>query len=91
MAWKVEFVRDAEKELRKLDKVVARRILRFLQERIAPLDNPRALGRALQGKMWGEFWRYRVGDCRVIVRIEDDILTVLVVKVGNRRDIYREK
>ncbi|HHU94533.1 MAG TPA: type II toxin-antitoxin system RelE/ParE family toxin [Alcaligenaceae bacterium] len=89
MAWKIEIGRDAERSLDKLDKPVARRILRFLYERVAPLENPRAIGEALKGSQLGDFWKYRVGDYRVISRIEDGELRILVIRIGNRRDIYR--
>ena len=89
MAWRIEFDLAAERELDKLDPPVARRILKFLHERVAPLENPRGLGDALKGSRPGEFWKYRVGDYRVICRIEDEAITILVVRIGNRREIYR--
>jgi mRNA interferase RelE/StbE len=88
MTWKVEFDRAAERELNKLDRQHARRILTFLSERVAHLKDPRSLGEALKGSKLGEFWKYRVGDYRVIVRIEDEKLIVLVVRIGHRRDVY---
>lgn len=89
MAWRVEFEDAALKELAKLDKPVARRILAFLRERIAALDDPRSVGEALKGSKLGEFWKYRVGDFRIIANIEDGALRILVLKVGNRREVYR--
>lgn len=89
MAWKIELGRDAEKSLSKLDKPVAQRILRFLYERVVPLDDPRSIGEALKGSQLGEFWKYRVGDYRIISRIEDGELCILVVRIGNRREVYR--
>ena len=89
LAWRVEFEDAALKELAKLDKPVARRILAFLRERVSPLDDPRSVGEALKGSKLGEFWKYRVGDYRVIANIEDGALRVLVLKVGNRREVYR--
>ncbi len=89
MAWKVELGRDAEKALDKLDKPVVQRILKFLYERVAPLDDPRSIGEALKGSQLGEFWKYRVGDYRIISRIEDGELCILVVRLGNRRDVYK--
>lgn len=89
MAWRIELGRDAEKALDKLDRPVAQRILRFLYERVAPLDDPRSIGEALKGSQLGEFWKYRVGDYRIISRIEDGELCILVVRIGNRRDVYR--
>ena len=90
MAWPIEFEDAALKELAKLDKPVARRILAFLRERVAALDDPRSVGEALKGSKLGEFWKYRVGDWRIIASIEDDALRILVVRIGNRREVYRQ-
>ena len=89
MVWKVELDPAAERELDKLDPQNARRILTFLHSRVAVLDDPRSLGEALKGSRLGEFWKYRVGDYRIISSIEDGALRILVVKVGNRREVYR--
>jgi mRNA interferase RelE/StbE len=89
MPWKIELSVEADRELRKLDPQHARRILKFLQERLANLDNPRSRGKALQGSRLGEFWRYRVGSFRLICKIEDDRLLVLVLRIGDRKEIYR--
>ncbi len=88
MAWTIDYADTAKRQLRKLDKQTARRIVDFMDRRIAGLENPRSTGKALTGPL-GNFWRYRVGDCRVICDIQDDTLRVLVVQVGNRREIYR--
>ena len=89
MAWQVELDRAAVRDLKKLDRPMARRILTFLQSRVAALDDPRSLGEALRGSRLGEFWKYRVGDYRIIARIEDAAVRILVVRIGNRRDVYR--
>ena len=89
MVWRIEFEDAALKGLAKLDKPVARRILAFLRERVAQLEDPRSVGEALKGSRLGDFWKYRVGDYRVIVHIEDGALRVLILKVGNRREVYR--
>ena len=89
MAWRIEFEDAALKELAKLDKQVARRILAFLRERVAVLDDPRSVGEALKGSRLGEFWKYRVGDYRIITNIEDGVMRILVLRVGNRREVYR--
>ncbi len=89
MAWTIELDSTAEKELDKLDPQIARRILRFLHGRVATLDNPRSIGEALRGSQLGEFWKYRVGDYRIIASIEDQAVRVLVVRIGHRRDVYR--
>ncbi len=89
MAWKVELSSEAVRELDKLDSQPARRILKFLHERVANLDDPRTIGQALRGSRLGEFWKYRVEDYRLICRIVDAQLLVLVLRVGHRREIYR--
>ena len=89
MAWKVELDPGAERELDKLDPPVARRILAFLYERVAQLEDPRSIGQALKGSRLGEFWKYRVGDYRIIASIEDSALLILVVRIGNRREVYK--
>ena len=88
MAWTIEYTDTAKGQLRKLDKQTARRIIDFIDERIAGQENPRNTGKALTGPLGG-LWRYRLGDCRVICDIQDGALRVLVVQVGNRREIYR--
>ena len=89
MTWKIEFDPAAARELAKLDRKQARRILSFLSERVAQLDNPRSRGEPLKGSKLGEFWKYRVGDYRVISHIEDKVMRVLLVRIGNRREVYR--
>ena len=89
MAWRIEFERAAARELEKLDRQDVRRILRFLEERVARLEDPRAIGEALKGSELGDFWKYRVGAFRVIVAIEDARVLILVVRVGNRREVYK--
>ena len=89
MVWTVELDPAAERDLDKLDPPVARRILKFLQERIVKLDDPRSIGEAFHGSKLGEFWKYRVGDYRLICSIQDGRLVVLVLRIGNRREVYR--
>ena len=87
MSWVCKFEDRALKDLRKLDRQVQQRIIRFLEERVAPSENPRSLGKPLTGRFTG-LWRYRVGDYRVICTLRDAELLVLVVEVGHRREIY---
>ena len=89
MAWRVELDPATERELDGLDPQVARRILGFLNERVARLEDPRSLGSPLRGPKFGEFWKYRVGDWRIICKIEDAILTVLVLRIRHRSTAYR--
>ncbi len=87
MPWRVEFDRDAARDLRKLDSRAQRQILRYLRERIATDEDPRRFGHALTRDLKG-LWRYRVGDFRIVASIEDDRFVVLVVTVVHRREVY---
>ena len=89
MAWRIEFADSAAKQLRKLDPQIAERILTFLRDRIAPASDPRSIGEALRGKELGDFWKYRVGDWRIIADIDDGVVLITVVRIGNRREVYR--
>ena len=88
MAWTIDYTASALGQLKKLDKPTARRIVDYMDERISEMDNPRSTGKALTGPLEG-LWRYRVGDCRVICDIQDGALRVLLVQLGNRREVYR--
>ncbi len=88
MAWTIDYADTAMQQLRKLDRQTARRIVDFMDERIATLENPRATGKALTGPLGG-LWRYRIGDCRVICDLQDGALRVLALQVGHRREVYR--
>lgn len=89
MRWKIEIDPTAERELDKLDPQSARRILKYLHERVALLEDLRSIGKPLKGPQFGEFWRYRVGDYRIIVRIEDYVLLILVLRIANRKNVYK--
>lgn len=89
MAWSVELSPAADKQLSKLDPQHAKRVLKFLSSRLANLENPRSIGQALQGARLGEFWKYRVGNYRLICKIEDERIVILVLQIGHRRDVYR--
>jgi mRNA interferase RelE/StbE len=89
MAWRVEFHKAAQKEFAKLDPQVRGRVLRFLADRLEGCSDPRIIGEALKGDVLGRYWKYRVGDWRVICNLQDEILLVLVVRIGNRREVYR--
>ncbi len=90
MAWRLELDPAAERELDKPDPQVARRILVFLYDRVASLDDPRSIGDALKGPKLGVFWKYRVGDYRIIASSEDAALRILIVRIENRRQVYRK-
>ncbi len=87
MAWQIKFTETAKKQLARIDHQAARRITRFLLERVAMATSPRGLGHPLKSVLRG-FWRYRVGDYRLICQIEDKVMLVLVIRVGHRKDIY---
>lgn len=87
MAWKIRWDKRAEKDLKKLDKAFAKQIIRYMTEDIANLVNPRAFGKGLRYEKYG-LWRYRVENYRIICRINEDSVEILVVKVGHRKDIY---
>jgi mRNA interferase RelE/StbE len=89
MAWRISFDPTAEKELDRLDRLVSKRIIGFLVDRVAKDANPRDIGEALKGAKLGNLWKYRVGDYRIIVDIQDRELCILVVRIGNRREVYR--
>ena len=88
MAWTIEYSNRADAQLQRLDRQTSERIVAYMRERVAALDNPRDRGKALAGPMAGH-WGYRVGDYRVICRIHDDVLRILVVRVGRRDQVYR--
>lgn len=87
MVWKIKFDARAERELKKLDPQTSRRIIFFFHDRLAKLKNPRILGEALSGPKFGELWKYRIGDYRAIVSMEDKILTILLLVIGHRREV----
>lgn len=88
MAWTVEVGDVAERQLRKLDRPVQKRILDWLDERLEGCKNPRHFGEPLRGEMAG-LWRYRIGDYRIICEIQDERLVVLALAVGHRREVYK--
>lgn len=85
----IEFDPDALKDLKKLDKPIQQRLIGFLKERVAPLKDPRSIGESLAGAKLGNYWKYRVGDWRIICDIQDKRIVVRVLRVGNRKEIYR--
>lgn len=88
MGFRIDFDSRALQELGKLDRQHQRRIVKFLRMRVEPLANPRSIGEPLRGPL-SELWKYRVGDYRIICAIQDVVVTVLVLRIGHRREIYR--
>lgn len=86
--WQINWTDPALKEYRKLDKQVQKDIRDYLVERIIEAKNPRSFGKPLSGSLSG-LWRYRIGDYRVVCRIEDGALTVLILRVAHRSKVYR--
>jgi mRNA interferase RelE/StbE len=89
LAWRIDFAEDARKEPLRLDPPIARRIHAFLIQRLALLDDPRSIGEALRGPNLGAYWKYRVSDWRIIATIEDASLRILVLRLGNGREVCR--
>ena len=89
MAFEIEFDPEAVKDLRKLDRPVQQRLLGFLKQFVATLNNPRDLGEALAGARLGNYWKYRVGDWRIVCDVQDRRIVVRVLRICNRREIYR--
>ncbi|ECF2367389.1 TPA: type II toxin-antitoxin system RelE family toxin [Salmonella enterica] len=87
MVWTINYSDRALKSLRKMDKQTARRIVDFMDLRIAVAADPRQSGKPLKGEL-GEFWRYRVGDHRILCEIRDDELIILAATIGHRREVY---
>ena len=87
MAWKIEFDSGVEKDLKKLGHTAQKKIFKYIKEKIIPANDPRLLGKPLAGDLAG-IWRYRTGDYRILAKIEDEHLIVLVIHVGHRKNVY---
>lgn len=88
MVWKIEFDAGVEKDLKKLGHIAQKKVLKYIKEKVMTADNPRSLGKPLSGKL-SDIWRYRVGDYRLLAKIEDEHFVILVIHVGHRKDVYR--
>ena len=84
MAWQIDYSESAQRQLARIDKQAARRIMDFMDQRVAPQANPRQIGKALKGPRLDAYWRYRIGDYRIICEIQDQVLRVLVIQIGHR-------
>lgn len=87
MAWRIELTGEARRQLKKLDHTEAKRIRDYLRQRIEPLEDPRQVGKALKGR-FSDLWRYRVGDYRLVCELRDQVLVVLVIRIGHRKEVY---
>lgn len=87
-SWSILYSSEATRQLQSLDRTMARRLVKYLEERVMTLDNPRKIGKALRGSKWEDSWRYRCGDYRIIVRLIDRDVVVMVLRVGHRKNVY---
>jgi mRNA interferase RelE/StbE len=88
LAWRIEISEAAVRDLKSFDPLIRKRIDKFLNTRIPLFGDPRSLGTALQGSMSG-FWRYRVGDYRILCRLVDESQTIYVRRIAHRSQVYR--
>lgn len=88
MVWRAEFTPEAAKTLTRIERGTATRIVRFMRERVSRLEDPRSIGAPLKGNTFSGLWRYRVGDYRVLCKIQDQQITILIVLIGHRREVY---
>jgi mRNA interferase RelE/StbE len=91
LAWKIDFIPDVEKTLANLGAEATKRILKFMRQRVASLEDPRSIGEPLKGSRFAGLWRYRVGDYRILCEIQDEKISILVVRVGHRREVHKSQ
>ncbi len=87
--WKIEFSESAKEDLKKFDTQVSKKVIKWLETRILSGVDPRLWGKQLKGSIFGEMWRYRVGEYRVLCLIKDNIVTIKVVSIGHRKEVYK--
>jgi len=87
MSYKVEYLPSVVRALEKMDKYTKRILIEWIEKNLVDCEDPRVHGKALTANRVGQ-WRYRVGDYRIITKIEDNKLVILVIAIGHRRDIY---
>ncbi len=90
MVWQIEFDPDALKELKRLDRPVRERIVGFLKTRVAMSKHPSDIGERLSGDALGKYWKYRIGDWRLVCEIIDQRVVVRVLRIGHRGNIYNK-
>lgn len=91
MTWQIEFTPEADKELVRLGKQAEKQIVKFMRERVSPLEDPRTIGESLKGSRFAGLWRYRSGDYRILCQIQAEKICILVVLVGHRGKVYKER
>ena len=89
--WDIDYLPRVRKDLEKLDRHIQDQLTRLMEERVAVRQDPRSLGEALRGPVLGSFWKYRVGDYRMVVDIRDTVRVIMVLDVGNRKEVYRRR
>lgn len=87
LVYKIKLSDEAKKTLKKIDKSIAAKLLTKFESDLKKLANPRQVGKALRGDL-GSLWRYRVGDYRIVCDIQDEVLTIIVIRIGHRKNIY---
>lgn len=87
MSYRVKFSKTAKKQIRKMDNTTSTIIIAWIRKNIEGCNNPRLHGKALMGE-YRDYWRYRVGNYRLISKIEDETITVMILGIGHRKDIY---
>ena len=88
MIYKFVITSEFEKEFKKLDQSIQRIILKWIKKNIMRIDDSRAFGKVLTGNL-KEYWRYRIGDYRLIVDIQDEKFVIIGIHIGHRKDIYK--
>jgi len=89
MTWLIKIDKKVNKDFKKIDKKHQKTITNFLINKLSKLDDPRDIGEALKGTVLGNYWKYRVGNYRIITEIRDTELIIRVIKVGHRKDVYK--
>jgi mRNA interferase RelE/StbE len=89
LAWRIEFSPEADKALIGFGSNAEKQIAKFMRQRVSSLDDPRSIGEPMKGTRFAGLWRYRSGDYRILCEIQDEKITILVVLVGHRREVYK--
>ena len=89
MTWNINYGASVKKDVQKFDVSTRKRLKNFIEDRLAKMENPRTIGGALTGSKLGQFWKFRVGDYRIISEIQDKTLTILIIEIGHRKEVYR--
>jgi len=87
MPYNVVYTKKAMKSLKKIDKVQQRFIIAWIEKNLINTEDPRALGKGLKGNL-KEYWRYRVGNYRILADIDNDEIKIIIVNIGHRKDVY---